>query len=119
MNYAPLIQKKRSRLQELEQLIASPGFYDDPKAAGKATREHSQIRRLLEQWDGLQRVEKDLVESRELAKSDDEEMAEMARDEIPGLEAELSRLNLEVQYALLPRDETEDRDAIVEIRAGT
>ncbi|MGK0188351.1 MAG: peptide chain release factor 1 [Verrucomicrobiales bacterium] len=119
MNYAPLIEKKKSRLQELEQVIASPGFYDDPKAAGKSTREHSQIRRLLDQWEVCEKVQENLTESRELVKSDDEEMAEMAREELPELEAQLARLGLEIQYALLPRDETEDRDAIVEIRAGT
>lgn len=119
MNYAPLIEKKKSRLQELEEVIASPGFYDDPTAAGKATREHSQIRRLLDQWEVFTKVQENLSESKELAKSDDEEMAEMAREELPALEVELARLSLEIQYALLPRDETEDRDAIVEIRAGT
>jgi peptide chain release factor 1 len=119
VNYAPLIEKKKSRLQELEQVIASPGFYDDPKAAGKSTREHSQIRRLLDQWEVCEKVQENLTESRELVKSDDEEMAEMAREELPELEAQLARLGLEIQYALLPRDETEDRDAIVEIRAGT
>ena len=43
----------------------------------------------------------------------------MAAEEIPELEAEVEKLGQTIQYALLPRDETEDRDAIVEIRSGT
>ena len=119
VNYSALIEKKQSRLQELEETIAAPGFYDDPTQAGKITREHAQVKRLLEQWDVYARVKKNFEESKELAKADEGELSEMAAEELPELEAELARLDLEIQYALLPRDETEDRDAIVEIRAGT
>ncbi|MGV3533845.1 MAG: peptide chain release factor 1, partial [Chthoniobacteraceae bacterium] len=55
----------------------------------------------------------------ELAKETDPELAEMAQAEIPGLEKRITELEKEVQYALLPPDPNEDRDAIVEIRAGT
>jgi peptide chain release factor 1 len=57
--------------------------------------------------------------NRELAHGDDPEMTELAELEIPGLEEKIAKLTDEVQYSLLPRDTTEDRDAIVEIRAGT
>ena len=46
-------------------------------------------------------------------------MAALALEEIPDLENLCEKLELEIQYSLLPRDITEDRDAIVEIRAGT
>ena len=59
-----------------------------------------------------------LEENRELAKEDDEEIAEMAEMEIPELEATIEKLSEDVQYALLPRDEAEDRDALLEIRSG-
>ena len=45
-------------------------------------------------------------------------MAEMANMEIPDLEATIEKLSQDVQYALLPRDEAEDRDALLEIRSG-
>jgi peptide chain release factor 1 len=60
-----------------------------------------------------------LEESAELAKGEDEEMAAMAAEELPVLEARMAGLSVEIQYALLPRDPSEDRDALVEIRAGT
>ena len=83
------------------------------------TREHSHLGRLLESFEVFRKARSDLADNEELAKSGDEEMAALAAEEIPELEAEIERLDAEIQYALLPRDETEDRDAIVEIRAGT
>jgi peptide chain release factor 1 len=119
MDYAPLIARKRERYQELETLIAEPGFFNDPKAAGEVTREHSRIKKLVDLWETYVRVSTNLSDNQELAKSEDAEMAEMALAEIPDLETEQARLGEEVQYALLPPDGMEDRDALVEIRGGT
>jgi peptide chain release factor 1 len=119
MNYAPLIEKKRARLAELEQAIAAPGFFNDAKRAGELTREHAQIRKLLAAWEAWEAAGRELEGSTELAKSDDAEMAEMAREELPALEKRMAALAEEIQYALLPRDANEDKDAIIEIRAGT
>ncbi|CAN5123839.1 peptide chain release factor 1 [soil metagenome] len=120
MDFEPLIEKRRARFAELEQAIASPTFYDDQKAASAGMKEHGRIRNLLDDWEALVSARRQLEQSRELAASgEDAEMAEMATEEIPGLEATIERLETAIQYALLPRDPTEDRDAIFEIRAGT
>lgn len=99
--------------------MAQDGFFDDPKQAGELTREYNRTKALLEDWASLAKSKEELEDNRELAKSDDSEMAEMAAEEIPGLERRIEDLESRVQYALLPHDPTEDRDAIVEIRAGT
>lgn len=119
MNCAPLVERKRERLAELEAAIASPDFYNDPARAGSLTREHAAIRKLLAAWESLQEVNRQLGENAELIRGDDAELAALAQEELPQLEKRRDDLTREVQYALLPRDETEDRDAIVEIRAGT
>jgi len=98
--------------------MAESGFFDDPRAATETTREYNRTRQLLEDWDDLVKARSDLAENEEMARGEDE-MAEMAAEEIPGLRERIERLESKVQYALLPRDATEDRDAIVEIRAGT
>ena len=82
-------------------------------------REHSNIKQLLERWDELEAARKQLDDNRELATSRDVEIAAMADDEIPDLEKRVVDLEREIQIGLLPPDENEDRDAIVEIRAGT
>lgn len=119
MDYSGLIEKKRERFKELEDAVAAPGFYDDPKKAGELMKEHGRLKRLLDDWETYTTTARNLEESRGLANGDDAELAEMAAEELPELEAETERLDKGIQYALLPRDETEDRDAIVEVRAGT
>ncbi len=119
MDYAPLIEKKRLRIPELEGIMAQDGFYDDQRAAADTSREYNRTNSLLDDWDELTKSRENLEENRELSRSDDVEMAEMAAEEIPTLEKRILELESQVQYALLPHDPTEDRDAIVEIRAGT
>ena len=99
--------------------MAQEGFFDDPEKARGLTREYNRLKALLEDWSRLAKAKTDLADSLELAKSDDSEIAAMAAEEIPLLEESIAALEAAVQYALLPHDPTEDRDAIVEIRAGT
>ena len=119
MDYTPLIEKRRQRLEELETVIAEPDFFNDQKRASETMREHRRLKELMETWDSLNATEQQLADNQELAKTDDPELAELAAMEIPELEAALEKLRSDVQYSLLPRDTTEDRDAIIEIRAGT
>jgi len=119
VDYSTLIERKRLRLPELESQMAQDGFFDDPKKAGDLTREYNRIKALMDDWSRLEKARAELAENLDLAKSGDAEMAEMAVEEIPALESAIIELEAAVQYALLPHDPNEDRDAIVEIRAGT
>ena len=119
MDYAPLIDRKRQRFAELEAQIASPEFFSDPKKAADSTREHARLRKLLDTWDAFTRTRTELAENQEMTRGPDPDFAAMAATEIPGLEQQLAALNEQVIYALLPPDGTEDRDALLEIRAGT
>ena len=119
MDFNLLIERKRERFAQLEREIADPGLFENRKRAGEAMREHSSIKQLLEKWNELEAARKQLDDNRELATSRDVEIAAMADDEIPDLEKQVVDLERELQIALLPPDENEDRDAIVEIRAGT
>ncbi len=118
MDYSSLIQQRRERFAEVEQLITDPNLFSDPKRGKSVMSEHSRLKGLLEMWGALEIAKTNLEENRELAKEDDVEMAEMAAMEIPELEASIEQLSQDVQYALLPRDEAEDRDALLEIRSG-
>lgn len=118
MNYDSLIEKRRERFAEVEVEITDPDLFSDQKKASETMREHRRLKDLLEMWEDLQNSVSNLAENEELAKEDDEEIAEMAAEEIPLLQEKIEKLREKVQYALLPRDTTEDRDALVEIRAG-
>ena len=119
MDFSPLIERKRERFEQLEREIADPKLFENRKRASELMREHSGIKQLLERWNELEAARKQLDDNRELATSRDVEIAAMADDEIPDLEKRVVDLERDIQIGLLPPDESEDRDAIVEIRAGT
>jgi len=119
MDFDLLIQRKRERFEQLDLEIADPKLFDNRKRAGEIMREHANIKAVLARWDELETARKQLDNNRELASSRDVEMAAMADDEIPDLEKRVVELEREMQIGLLPPDENENRDAIVEIRAGT
>jgi peptide chain release factor 1 len=119
MDLNSLIQLKRDRLAQLEREISDPRLFDNRKRAEEIMRERASLTDLLEKWRELETARKQLDDNRELATSRDVEIAAMADDEIPELEKRVVDLERGVQIALLPTDQTEERDAIVEIRAGT
>lgn len=118
MDFAPLIARKRARFEELESQIASGEAYADPRKARDLMREHTRLKELMTNWQALAKTRTELAENSELAKGNDE-LAEMAQAELPGLETKIGELEKAVQLALLPPDPNEDKDAILEIRAGT
>ena len=119
MDFNLLIERKRERFEQLEREVADPALFANRKRASEVMREHSNIKQTLAKWDELESARKQLDDNRELATSRDIEIAAMADDEIPDLEKKVVDLERDLQVALLPPDENEDRDAIIEIRAGT
>jgi len=118
MDYGTLIEKRKNRLAEIETLMGDPNFFNDQQSSAQYMREHRGLKKLLAYWDDYNQVKNEIEGNEELARSDDEEFAAMAEEELPGLRKRFEMLGQEVQYSLLPRDETEDRDALLEIRAG-
>ena len=82
-------------------------------------REHRRLTPLVELAGRLTKVESELTSVRELVAVDDPEMAAEARDELARLEAELPVLEAQLTPLLIPHDPLDERNAIVEIRAGT
>src|SRR3954454_13313319 len=119
MDFNSLIERKRERFTQLEGEIADPALFDNRKRASEIMREHSSVKQLLAKWEELQAAREQLDQNRELAASNDVEIAAMAEDEIPDLQKRVADLERDFQIALLPPDQDEARDAIVEIRAGT
>jgi len=119
VDFSALIEKKRLIFEELEREIGSSTLYDNAVRAREALREHARLKELFSVWEDYQKTLRDLADNRELASGDDADIAEMAAAEIAEMEGRLPKLEKDVQIALLPPEPGEDRDAIVEIRAGT
>src|SRR2546428_3647602 len=118
MDFNLLIQRKRERFEQLEREIADPYLFENRNRAGEIMREHANVKALLAKWNELSSARMQLADNRELANSTDADLAQMAKEEIPALEERVARFEREIQVALLPPDENENRDAIIEIRAG-
>jgi peptide chain release factor 1 len=108
-----------SRAIEVERLLADPATSKDSKLLAELGREHRQLESVVSLAKELERAELELDGAKELALTDDPEMAEEARAEEHRLMQEIARLELEIKPVLLPPDPLDDRPAIVEIRAGT
>ena len=118
LDFTPLIAKRRTRFDELDKEITDPSLFDDAKKAREVLKEHSRVKELLLTWDDLENSRRQLVENEELAKGSDAEMAELAKAEIEEINARIPKLEQAVLLSLLPPQPDDDRDAIVEIRAG-
>ena len=119
MDFHFLIDRKRQRFAELEREIANPDLFANRKRASEAMREHANTRQMIARWDELINARKHLQDARELLSANDPDLAQMAQEEVPKLEKQVADLERDIQIALLPADESENRDAIIEIRAGT
>ena len=105
------------RLHELDASLADPQLMADHDRWRKLAREQAEAAQVVAQFRHCEQRERDLAAARELQA--DPEMAEMAAEEITAAEADLERLHAELQASLLPRDPDDERNAFVEIRAGT
>ena len=103
MDFRPLIEQKRKRFEELEAQVGSSSLFENPKRAREIMREHSNVKRVLESWDILEKKQRQLEENRALTAGDDSELAELAASEIPDLEVEIEKRSKEVQVALYER----------------
>ncbi|MBA4218428.1 MAG: peptide chain release factor 1, partial [Methylibium sp.] len=105
------------RLAELDTILADGSIAADMKRYRALTREQAEVSGLVERYRRYQQHEADLAAAREMLA--DPEMAEMAREEIASNEAALAALDQELQLALIPKDPDDERNAFLEIRAGT
>ena len=106
---------------DLQASLATPEVTSDPNEIRRLGQELARLQPTVEAFRRLQATREELAGARELrdAGDGDEEMRSMARDEIARLEADETRLVEELRVLLLPRDPNDDRDVILEIRAGT
>jgi peptide chain release factor 1 len=107
------------RYQELERLVADPAIIANRREYARLARERSQLEAAVGGYRERQRLLRDIAEHRELLHDRDPEIRDMARGELPAIEAELAALDETLKALLLPRDPNDERNTVLEIRAGT
>jgi peptide chain release factor 1 len=107
------------RYEELERLVTDPAVIANRREYAKLARERAQLEAVVEGYRERQRLERDIAEHRELLYDGDVEIREMARSELPAIEAGLAELDERLKTLLIPRDPNDERNTVLEIRAGT
>src|SRR3989441_3148832 len=107
------------RYEELERLVSDPAVIANRREFAKLARERAQLEETVAGWRERQRVAREVAEHRELAHGKDDELRELARGELPALEKRLEELDATLKRLLVPRDPNDDRNVVLEIRAGT
>jgi peptide chain release factor 1 len=107
------------RAAEVERLLADPAVARDATQLQALGREHARLAPIVRLSERLTRLQDELQQARDLADEADPELVALARADLVRLPEEIEPLTAELQALLVPRDPHDDRDAIIEIRAGT
>jgi peptide chain release factor 1 len=105
--------------EEVARALADPGVGKEPEKLRSLGREHTRLAPVVRLADRLARLEHELEQARSLAEEPDPELVALAKEDVARLTGEISEISSELHELLLPRDPHDDRDAIIEIRAGT
>jgi len=109
-----------SRYDELTQEMSSSELLSNPSAYAKVAKQHRALGEVVQKYQAWKALKKELVDARELYDtSDDDEMREMARLELDSLQAKIDETDRELKLLLVPSDPNDEKNVILEIRAGT
>jgi peptide chain release factor 1 len=108
------------RYDELTEELSSPELLANPSAYAKAAKQHRSLGEVVQKYQTWKGLTNELVGARELLDtSDDDEMREMARLELETLQTKLDNAEKELKLLLIPSDPNDEKNVILEIRAGT
>ena len=108
-----------NRYIELEKVLSDPETVRDREAFEKYSREHAELSKIVDTFRAYKQVLKELEESMELMRDSDPEIKNLAKDEMESLNEKKEALEQDVKKLLLPKDSNDDKNVLIEIRAGT
>ncbi len=113
------LDQVEARYEQLTAKLSDPAVIARQDEFQKLAKEHADLSRVIEAYRAYRRAEVDLRGHRELLAERDEELRELAKAELPALEARLAEQERELVLLLLPKDPNDERNTLLEIRAGT
>ncbi len=114
------LEKIEQRFQEIDRAMAQPGVVSDPKRLQSLAQERASIENLVNIYREYRATAKSLEETRAMRNDRlDGEMVALVEEEVKNLGARLEQLRQDLKQALLPKDPSDEKDIIMEIRAGT
>jgi peptide chain release factor 1 len=108
-----------ARYVELENLLVSPDVIGNRKEFAKLGKERSDLEEIVHTYRAWKELQEQIEGNKSLVNDSDADVRAMALEELPGLRAENDGLEERLKLLLLPRDPNDDRNVLLEIRAGT
>lgn len=114
------LRRMEERYEELNKLLSDPEVIGEQEKFLKYSKEHAELQEIIDNYRSYLKLKKELEDTREILESSlEEELQEMAEEEEKKLTKALEEKEEELKLMLLPKDSKDDRNAILEIRAGT
>lgn len=113
------IKDIEKRYEELERLLSDPAVIANRAEYQKLAKEHADLTPLIETFRDYESAGRQLDEAQQMLREGDEEFRELAKEEIPPLKERIEQLEQRLTILLLPKDPNDDKNVILEIRAGT
>ena len=113
------LQEIERRYEELERLVVDPAVIANRREFAALGRERAGLEEVVTRYRERKQLVRDVDEHRELVEDADPELRALAKSELPALEARLVELDETLRRLLLPKDPNDDRNTVLEIRAGT
>jgi len=105
------------RLDEVNNLLCDPEVVSDPRKMGELNKERRQLDPIIVAYERFKTLETQIKDNRDMLA--DPELGALAKEELPELEAEVGKLEAEIQLLLLPQDPDDEKNTVLEIRGGT
>jgi peptide chain release factor 1 len=118
MDFAKQLDDVEKKFEALNSAMADPAVINDPEQYRKTAKSHRDLEEIVSVYREYKKAAEDLEGARLMAGEADEELQEMAREEIARLEPETERLTEDLKLLLLPKDPNDDKNVLLEIRAG-
>jgi peptide chain release factor 1 len=108
-----------TRYKDLEGLLSNPDVVSKPSIYQKYAKEHADLQDLVEAYKEYEKTNTRIEEDQTLLRENDDELKELAKEELPQLKEKLELLENKLKLLLLPKDPNDDKNVLLEIRAGT
>lgn len=109
----------KARFDQIGIALTNPEIISNQKEFGKLSKEYRSLEKVVNPYEEYKRVLNDYEFAKASINDSDEDMRELARMELPGLEEKKEELEKHLTQLLIPKDPQDDKNAILEIRAGT
>ncbi|MFI5194570.1 MAG: peptide chain release factor 1 [Chitinophagales bacterium] len=109
----------RAKFEDLGVALTNPAIVNDNRKFSAVSKEYRSLEKIVKSYDVYRNLLDDLAFNREALNGDDEELRELAKLEKPGLDEKKGTIEAEIRQLLIPKDPQDEKNAILEIRAGT